>query len=51
MIVNTITDAEAHLSSLVEQVLQGEEVIIMLAGQPVTRLPAYTDRKYQLPTA
>jgi prevent-host-death family protein len=44
MIVNTITDAKAHLSSLIEQVLQGEDVIIQRAGKPVARISAYTDR-------
>jgi prevent-host-death family protein len=44
MIVNTITDAKAHLSSLIERVLQGEEVIIQRAGKPVARLSAYTDQ-------
>lgn len=44
MIVNTITDAKAHLSSLIERVLQGEDVIIQRAGKPVARLSAYTDK-------
>ncbi len=44
MIVNTITDAKANLSSLIERVLQGEEVIIKRAGKPVARLSSYTDR-------
>ena len=43
MIVNTITEAKAHLSALIERVLQGEEVIIQRAGKPVARLSAYSD--------
>ena len=41
MIVNTITEAKAHLSSLIEMVLKGEEVIIKRAGKPVAVLNKY----------
>jgi len=44
MTVNSITDAKAHLSSLIEQVLQGEEIIIKKAGKPVAILSRYTER-------
>ncbi|MBN1947464.1 MAG: type II toxin-antitoxin system Phd/YefM family antitoxin [Bradymonadales bacterium] len=41
MIVNTITEAKAQLSALIERVQQGEEVIIHKAGKPVAVLIAY----------
>ena len=41
MVINTISEAKAHLSALVEQALAGEEVIIGRAGKPVARLVAY----------
>jgi len=41
MMVRTISEAKAHLSSLVEQVLSGEEVVIGRAGKPVVRLVPY----------
>jgi prevent-host-death family protein len=41
MIVNTITEAKAHLSSLLDRVCQGEEVIISRAGKPVAILEPY----------
>ena len=43
MTVNSITDAKAHLSSLIEQVLKGEEIIIKKAGKPVAVLSRYTE--------
>lgn len=43
MTVNSITEAKAHLSSLIEQVLQGEEVIIQQAGKPVAVLSRYAE--------
>ena len=42
MIVNTITEAKAHFSALIEKVLSGEEVIIKKAGKPVARMGKYT---------
>lgn len=44
MTINTITDAKAHLSSLIEKVQRGEEVIIKKAGRPVAILSPYTER-------
>jgi len=41
MIVNTITEAKAQFSLLVEKVQHGEEVIINKAGKPVAVLSAY----------
>ena len=41
MIVNTITEAKAHFSALIERVLAGEEVIIKRAGKPVAVLSKY----------
>ena len=41
MIIRNISDAKAELSHLVEQVLQGESVIINRAGKPVVRLIPY----------
>ncbi len=42
MVINTITEAKAHFSSLIEKVLTGEEVIIKKAGKPVAVLTEYT---------
>lgn len=44
MIVNTITEAKAQLSALIERVQRGEEVIINKAGKPIAVLLAY--KKY-----
>ena len=41
MIVNTVTEAKAQLSALIERVLRGEEVIISRAGKPVAVLSPY----------
>ena len=41
MVVDTITEAKAQLSSLIERVIHGEEVIIKRAGKPVAVLTAY----------
>jgi len=41
MVINTISEAKAQLSALVERVLQGEEVIIARAGKPVAVLKAF----------
>ncbi len=41
MQITNISDAKASLSKLIEQVLQGEEVIIGKAGKPVARLVPY----------
>lgn len=42
MKVNTISEAKAQLSSLVERALAGEEVIIARAGRPVVKLVRHT---------
>ena len=41
MIVNSITEAKAQLSALVERAAQGEEVIISKAGKAVAVLVPY----------
>ena len=41
MLVNTISEAKAQLSRLIERVLAGEEVIIGKAGKPVAILSPY----------
>jgi prevent-host-death family protein len=45
MIETSITDAKAHLSSLVEAALQGEVVILGRAGKPVARIVPFHDAK------
>ncbi len=41
MHVTNIAEAKASLSRLVEQVIQGEEVVIGKAGKPVAKLVPY----------
>jgi len=41
MIVNTVTEAKAHFSALLELVSKGEEVIISRAGKPTAILEPY----------
>lgn len=41
MVINTITEAKAKLSSLIERVLAGDEIIIKKAGKPVAVLHKY----------
>ena len=41
MHITNISDAKASLSKLIEQVMQGEEVIIGKAGKPVAKLVPY----------
>jgi prevent-host-death family protein len=41
MQITNISDAKASLSKLIEQVLQGKEVIIGKAGKPVAKLVPY----------
>lgn len=36
-----VHEAKTHLSKLLEQVRQGEEVVIAKSGKPVTRLVAF----------
>lgn len=40
-----VHDAKTHLSRLLEQVAQGEEVIIGKAGKPVAKLVPYTVKR------
>ena len=42
MQITNISEAGATLSELIEQVLNGEEVIIGKAGKPVAKLVPYT---------
>jgi prevent-host-death family protein len=42
MMITNISEAKANLSRLIEQVLNGQEVIIGKAGKPVARLVPYT---------
>ncbi len=52
MIVNTITEAKAQFSALIEKVLAGEEIIIKKAGKPVARMEKFTgDAKARIPGA
>ena len=41
MQITNISDAKSSLSKLIEQVLQGQEVIIGKAGKPVAMLVPY----------
>ena len=41
MVINTVTEAKAHLSELLDRVAKGEEVILSRAGKPVAILEAY----------
>ncbi|WP_013334773.1 type II toxin-antitoxin system Phd/YefM family antitoxin [Gloeothece verrucosa] len=42
MKITNIHQAKTHLSQLIEAVLQGEEVVIAKAGEPLVRLIPYT---------
>jgi prevent-host-death family protein len=41
MVVNTVTEAKAQLSALLDRVTAGEEVIISRAGKPIAALVPY----------
>jgi len=41
VIVNTVTEAKAQFSALIEKAIAGEEVIIKRAGKPVAVLSRY----------
>ena len=43
MVVNTISDAKAHFSALIERVQHGEEVVIKKGGTPVAVIHRYTE--------
>lgn len=50
MVVNTITEAKAHFSMLLDRVSRGEEVIISRAGKPVAVIePYHADRQPRRP--
>ena len=42
MVITNISEAKATLSKLIEQVLNGQEVIIGKAGKPVAKIVPYT---------
>lgn len=42
MHITNIYEAKTHLSRLIEQVLNGEEVVIGKAGKPIVRLIPYS---------
>lgn len=42
MVITNISEAKATLSKLIEQVLNGQEVIIGKAGKPVAKLVPFT---------
>lgn len=45
MLTTNIYNAKTNLSKLIEQVLQGKEVVIAKAGKPVARLVSYKEKK------
>lgn len=45
MFVTNIFEAKTNLSKLIEQVLNGKEIVIAKAGKPVARLTAYLPSK------
>ncbi len=47
MVVNTITEAKAQLSALIEKALQGEEIIIKRAGKPVAVINRYEPSRHR----
>ena len=52
MIVNSITEAKAQLSALIERVSKGETVVIGRSGKPIAKLvPYYEDRAERVPGA
>lgn len=44
MLTANIYEAKTKLSQLIEEVLQGKEVVIAKAGKPVARLVAYREK-------
>jgi prevent-host-death family protein len=45
MVVDTVTEAKAQLSALLDRVSRGEEVIISRAGKPIAVLEPYHDAR------
>ncbi len=41
MEVRTITEAKAHLSSLLQRVSEGEEIVLGRAGKPIAKIVPY----------
>jgi len=42
MVIRNISEAKAQLSSLIEEVAKGNEVILAKAGKPVARIVPYS---------
>ena len=52
IVVNSVTEAKASLSSLIEKVIAGQEVVISRANKPVVMMTAYRrPRKTRKPGA
>jgi prevent-host-death family protein len=50
--VVTVTEAKTQLSSLLERVTKGEEIVIRRGQRPVAKIVAYTEeRKPRMPGA
>lgn len=49
MQIINIYDAKTHLSRLLDQVAQGEEIIIARAGKPLAKLVPYQDDRPRIP--
>lgn len=45
MLIANIFEAKTNLSKLIEQVLNGKEIVIAKAGKPVAKLTAYLPSK------
>jgi len=45
MIIVNIHEAKTHFSTLLNQALNGEEVIIARGGKPIIRLSPYTEKE------
>lgn len=45
MVTSNIYNAKTNLSKLIEQVLQGKEVVIAKAGKPIVKLVSYKEKK------
>lgn len=45
MIINNISEAKTHLSSLIQDVINGQEVIIGKFGKPIVKLVPYQEKK------
>ena len=46
MVINTVTEAKAHLSAILERVSRGEQVIISRAGKPIAILKPYSAEQH-----